>query len=131
MIVVDTCILSAAFRRKNSPTEARVELFRQMIVEDWALAIPGIVLQEFLTGFRLDRQFQRARRVLQGFPVLLANQEDHELAARIRSQCLAKGIAGHGIDCLIAALTINRKSRLMTADADFVKMSQICDLKLI
>jgi predicted nucleic acid-binding protein len=44
----------------------------------------------------------------------LADDVDQRLAARIRSQCLSKGVSAHGIDDLIASTAINRNDWLLT-----------------
>ena len=132
MILVDTCVLSEAFRKRAETLKDsnQIDIFKQMILDDWPIGLPGIVLQEFLTGFKSEKKFERAQQVLEGFPVILAEGEDHLLASRIRSQCLAKGIYAHGIDCLIASTSINRNYRLLTFDKDFVTIAKVCHLKL-
>jgi len=132
LILVDTCILSEAFRKQANSTRyiKQIECFKQMIADDWPIALPGIVLQEFLTGFKTEKKFDKARQVVDGFPVVLAEKDDHLLASRIRSQCLSKGVSSHGIDCLIAATSINRNSRLLTFDKDFQLIAKVCHLKL-
>lgn len=132
MILVDTCVLSEAFRKSSKPTEysGQIDFFKQMIIDDWPVGLPGIVLQEFLTGFKTDKKFENARQVLAGFPIVLADEDDHLLASRIRSQCLSKGVSAHGIDCLIAATSIHRNYRLLTFDRDFQSISKVCHLKL-
>jgi predicted nucleic acid-binding protein len=132
VIFVDTCVLSEAFRKqaKGKRQSKQVELFHQMIVDDWPIALPGIVLQEFLTGMKTEKQFERAQEVLSGFPVILADEQDHLLASRIRSQCLSKGVSAHGIDCLIASSSINRNSRLLSFDKDFLAIAKVCHLRL-
>lgn len=131
MIVVDTCILSEAFRKKTKVRNSQVfDCFSQMIKDDWPLVIPGIVLQEFLTGFLTDKSLQKALDVLSGFSVNYADYEDHLMAARIRSQCHKKGIQSSSIDALIAAMTINLNGRLLTVDNDFKNISEVCHLKL-
>jgi len=132
VILVDTCVLSEAFRKSPKPTKfsEKIASFRQMIIDDWPIAIPGIVLQEFLTAFKTDKKLQVAKQVIEGFPLVLADKEDHLLASRIRSQCLSKGISAHGIDCLIASTAINRNSRLLTFDKDFVAIAKVCHLKM-
>lgn len=131
MIVVDTCVLSETFRKKTKLRNTQiVECVSQMIKDDWPLIIPGIVLQEFLTGFITDKSFQKALDALSGFNVNYADYEDHLMAARIRSQCHKKGIQSSSIDTLIAAMTINLNGRLLTIDNDFKNISQVCHLKL-
>jgi len=132
MILVDTCVLSEAFRKgsKLSKFSEKVGFFRQMIADDWPIAIPGIVFQEFLTGFKTDKDLLPAKQAIEGFPIVLANEEDHILASRIRSQCLSKGVSAHGIDCLIASTAINRNYRLFTFDTDFSSIAKVCHLKM-
>lgn len=132
MIIVDTCVLSEAFRKtsKASKFSEKIALFKQMIVDDWPIGIPGIVFQEFLTGFKTDRAFRLATQAVEGFPIVLADEEDHLLASRIRSQCAAKGVSAHGIDCLIASTAINRNYRLLTFDEDFSRIAKLCHLKM-
>lgn len=132
MIILDTCVILEAFRKKGKGAKISpaTDQLRQMIEDDWPIAIPGIVLQEFLTGFRSDRSIQQILDLISGFPRILAEEDDHILGARIRSICLKKGLAATGIDCLIAATAINRNGRLFTFDQDFVHISKVCHLKL-
>lgn len=131
MIVLDTCILSEVFRKHTKDTnQSIVDTMRQMIEDDWPLVIPGIVLQEFLTGFRGEIQFQRASEAILGFKTIFANHEDHVLAAHLRSSCTKNGIQCAAIDALIAAMTINANGRLMTIDRDFLNIARVCHLKL-
>ena len=131
MIVVDTCVLSEAFRKKSRRSNTHiVDCLMQMIKDDWPLVIPGIVLQEFLTGFITDTSFQKGLDVLSGFNVNYADNEDHLMAARIRTQCHKKGVQSSSIDVLIAAMTINLNGRLLTVDNDFLDISKVCHLKL-
>ncbi len=132
MILVDTCVLSEAFRKSSKQSKFAEELafFKQMITDDWPIAIPGIVFQEFLTGFKSDKVLRVARQAVEGFPIILADEEDYLLASRIRPQCLSKGVSAHGIDCLIASSAINRNYRLLTFDEDFVAIAKVCHLKM-
>ncbi len=68
--------------------------------------------------------------LVDGFSIILADEEDHFLASRILSQCLAKGVSAHGIDCLIASTAINRNYRLLTFDQDFVAIAKVSHLKM-
>jgi predicted nucleic acid-binding protein len=132
VILVDTCVLSEAFRKssKQPNLSEKIAFFKQMIIDDWPIAIPGIVFQEFLTGFKTDKVRRVARQALEGFSIVLADEEDHLLASRIRSQCLSKGVSAHGIDCLIASTAINRNYRLLTFDKDFSAIAKVCHLKM-
>lgn len=132
MIVLDTSVLSLAFRRRrqvgHEPAPAIV--LRQMIVDDWPLAVPGIVLQELLSGVRTSRQFHTLREQLQGLPVLLPDENQHLRAARITNACRGAGVSCSTVDALIAAQTIAAGGQLFTTDRGFEAVAPHCGLQL-
>ena len=131
MIVIDTCVLSEVFRKRAKPYHSELaDTVRQMILDDWPLIIPGIVLQEFLTGFRQPTHLLKAEAALAGFKVAYADHDDHVLAAHIRTSCSKGGVQCAAIDALIAATTINMNGRLLTVDGDFSKIARLCHLKI-
>ena len=133
MILLDTSVLSQVFRRRRSGSE---ELRLQRTVEglmtaDAALGIPGIVLQEVLSGVRSEKQFAELEgRLLAAFTVVLPSTSDHVEAARLRNKCLAKGLSASGPDCLIAVIAISGRHELFTVDGDFEAISRHAPLKL-
>ena len=132
MILLDTSILALAYRRRRR-TKAEphvVAVLRGMIQEDIPLAVPGIVLQEVLTGVRTDAQFVRLERALKAFPIIPAEPQHHILAARIANACRRRGVATSTVDCLIAALAASNDAFLFTLDADFTRMAPVCGMKL-
>ncbi len=131
MIVVDTSVLSMVFRRA-SPVVLHpvVPLFSQLVEDDQDLGIPGIVFQELLSGVRDAEAFERLATALSGFPLLLADEQTHRNAARVRNLCRAGGVAAASFDCLICAHTLERNAELLTLDADFTHMAAIVGLKL-
>lgn len=129
MIVVDTSVWSRAFRRRSgSQHEPSVEKLRELIRLDADVRIPGVALQELLSGVRHDEQFSKLRRVMRGFPVLLADEQTHVRAARIYNDCVRSGVAATSLDCLIAAHA--SEAELLTADGDFEHMAEVCELTL-
>lgn len=132
MILVDTSVLSLAFRRRNrsQPEPDPVPVFRRMLLEDTPVAIPGIVLQELLSGVRTDQQFKRLSRILEAFPILVAERQDHIVAAQISNACRRKGLSASTVDCLIASLAVSQDAFLFTLDEDFTRLTSICGLKL-
>jgi predicted nucleic acid-binding protein len=132
MILLDTSVLSLAYRRlrKAEPKSPVVEVLRQMILEDDPLAVPGIVLQEVLSGVRSEEQFARLKRLLEAFPIVTAESDHHVLAARIANACRRKGVATSTVDCLIAALATSNDAFLLTLDEDFARIAPICGMKL-
>ncbi len=129
MIVLDTTILSLAFRRStvSSPVTKRL---RQLIEDDESLAVPGIVLQEILSGIREPARFAKMQEIMGGFPLFLAAREDHVAAARIANDCRRAGISTTTPDCLIAALSIRHNAQLFTTDEDFTYIAEHSVLRL-
>lgn len=132
MIVLDTSVLSLAFRRRKggAAEPEMVGHLRKMIEDDFPLGIPGIVLQELLSGVRDRNQFNRLDRLLGGFPLLIADADDHRRAAQIANACSAAGVSTSAPDCLIAAQSAGRGNALFTLDEDFRRMAPHCGLTL-
>jgi predicted nucleic acid-binding protein len=133
LILVDTSVWSLAFRRRGArqtePAEAR--LLRRLILEDVPLAVPGIVLQELLSGLREQSQMARLQTKMSGFPPVLATRADHLEAARLLNDCRRAGVACTTIDALVATLAIRRKASLFTADRDFTYIAEHTPLRLL
>ena len=133
MIVLDTSVLSLAFRRRRgaaAPEPAEVIELRRLVEDDAPLAVPGVVLQELLAGVRSDAQFESLEQALDGFPIVSPSRSTHVRAARIANACRARGIAATTIDCLIAAQCLELSAPLFTTDGDFENMQPHCGLKL-
>lgn len=132
MILVDTSILSLAFRRRarEVPEAAEARVLRALVEGDDDVRVPGIVFQELLSGVRTGKEHQALRAALEGFPLVLATREDHEAASVLANGCRAAGIAAATVDCLIAAQAMRRAASLFTTDADFEKMRRVADLRL-
>ena len=132
MIALDTSTLSRFVRRKrrsalDDPVSAEV---RRLVLERGPVVVPGIVVQEVLSGLSSRDVFQKIRKHLESFEVTLADASEHVLAAEIRNSCRAVGIAASSVDCLIAATSVARGASLYTTDADFVRMAPLCGLEL-
>jgi predicted nucleic acid-binding protein len=132
VIVLDTSILSLAFRRRRRPADdpPAVVVLRNLISADIPLAVPGIVVQELLSGVRTKEQFRAIRNMIAGFPILLATESHHLRAAQIFNSCRDNGIGCSTVDALIAALTVENNGRLFTADADFGRIASCSELEL-
>ena len=133
MIVVDTSVLSHVFRRPPARQAASVvvEHFRALVSEGQPLVIPGVVLQELLSGIRDERQFERLRVSLEGFPLILAEDADHLEAARLMNVVKGRGVTASSFDMLIAATTIRRRAVLFTLDRDFETLAPWIPLRLL
>ena len=69
-----------AFRRRKSgkaePQEAAT--LRRLVAEDAPMGVPGIVLQELLSGVRTPQEFDRLVGVMEGFALVVAQREDQD-----------------------------------------------------
>ena len=133
MILFDTSVLSRVFRRRGVGTEERrlQAVFQDLMASEDPLGMPGIVLQEVLSGIRSQRQFNDlSAKLLAGFTVLPEGVPEHLEAARVRNACLSKGLNVSGVDCLIAACAVLGNHDLFAVDDDFVAMAKHVPLKL-
>lgn len=132
MIILDNSLLSLAYRRRwrehGEPTE--VTYFRKLVSKGADFGVPGIVLQELLSGLRPESEVKRLRGYLQRFQILLATEDDHVGAARIANACRGRGATVAAVDCLIASQTIRTGGALWTLDRDFAVIAQHSSLTL-
>ena len=133
MIFLDTSVVSAVLRRrrKGEAEDALVRKVDALLQSDEGVALPGVVLQELLSGIpersQYDKVFNGAR---ESFSVVLATEGDHLKAADIATTASAKGVAVSTPDALIAAQAINRRAALLTTDADFGRLAKLAGLRL-
>jgi predicted nucleic acid-binding protein len=107
-----------------------VRLLKKLTVEKNPVGLPGIVLQEILSGVRDPAQGERMKDLLEGYPLFLATKEQHIEAANISNVCRKAGISAAAVDCLIAAQCIMINGVLLTLDDDFKRISRCCGLRL-
>lgn len=133
MILLDTSVLSAVLRRKrrSGQEEETARRVAALLEGDEQVVLPGIVLQEVLSGVA-DRAQQQ--KVLDGvrdsFPVALATEGDHLKAADLSNAAAREGIALSTPDALIAAQAVNRRARLFTTDGDFLRLAAVAPVRL-
>jgi predicted nucleic acid-binding protein len=130
MIVCDTSVLSLVFRRSSVADSAVRRAYRKLISEAEPVGVPGIVVQELLSGVRSAKQFDELLYVLIGFDVLLASVNHHVDAAGIVNRCRKRGIACSTPDALITALTVAENAELFTMDEDFQRLAAYEPLRL-
>jgi predicted nucleic acid-binding protein len=133
LILLDTSVLSRIRRRrKPGPDERALATFVDRLLEsEAAVGLPGIVLQEILSGIRDAAAFiELERRLTTSFPIVMATAADHIAAARLGNRCLDRGLTTSATDCLIAALTISGDHQLFALDDDFRQIAKHTPLKL-
>ena len=133
MILLDTSVLSAVLRRRKRGTveEALAARLATLLAGDEQVVIPGIVLQEVMSGLADRRRADHLLKAIrESFPVLLATEGDHLKAAELVSAAAQAGLAVSTPDALIAAQVINRRARLFTSDRDFSGLAKVVALRL-
>ena len=118
MALVDTSVWSLYLRRRRPAPHPAVEVLKQLLAEDMVM-VAGIVCQELLSGVRSEQQFDTLAGILGGFEPVLADRDDHILAARFHGVCGRHGIQGSAFDFLLCAMAHRRGVRILTTDADF------------
>jgi len=134
VIFLDTVVVSAVLRRRRrgEREEGLATQVAALLDSDTPVALPGIVLQELLSGIAERAQHERVlAAVRESFPVVLATEGDHLLAADLVNAAARKGLALSTPDALIAAQALNRRARLFTTDGDFEKVAGLAGLKLV
>ncbi len=134
MILLDTSVVSAALRRRKrgGREESVATRLGELLGGDDAVALPGIVFQELLSGVAESTQRQRLlKAVRESFPVVLATEGDHLQAADLVSLAARQGRALSTPDALIAAQAINRRAALFTTDSDFEALAGWSSLRLL
>ena len=133
MILLDTSVLSAVLRRRQTGLERAVAQRLERLLESGErLAVPGVVLQELLSGVRETRRFEELKRVLlRGYPILAASVGDHLMAAEVLGRCRRAGVAVSSVAALIAALAINARARLFAIDEDYERIAKAVSLRLL
>jgi len=122
MVVVDSSVWIDYFNgRPNSQTDALDDLLgrRHVVVGD-------IILSEILQGFRRDRDFHQARRLLAAFPTaIMVGPELAVRAAENYRRLRRLGVTVRKtIDVMIGTYCIARRLPLLHSDADFEPMTR-------
>lgn len=130
--MVDTCIWSAALRRKKR-TRSEERLARQLteLINDLNVVVIGAIRQEILSGISDETQFARVRDRLRAFPDLELDTESYEMAARFYNRCRGKGIQGSNTDFLICAAAEQHNLSIFTTDKDFSRYRDLIGIKLL
>jgi len=134
VIVLDTSVLSAVLRRrrKGDVEEALAARVTSLLNSEEQVSVPGIVLQELLSGIAEQKQGERVLAAIrQSFPVVLATEGDHLKAADLTNLAARNGLALSTPDALIAAQAFNRRASLFTTDVDFPKVAALAGLRLL
>jgi predicted nucleic acid-binding protein len=117
VILVDSSVWIDYFNGRSTPQTEKLD--QLLGAED--LAIGDLILVEVLQGFREDREFESARRLLLSLSLVdLCGPDIAIQAARNYRSLRSRGFTiRKTIDCAIATCCIERGYQLLHSDKDF------------
>ena len=128
MIVVDSSTWADFFNGASNPHVGRLDA---ALAEEEDLAVLPIIITEVLQGFRSDKGFRQAERVLVALPVIQPTVDVHVRAARLFRFFRKKGVTVRGaIDCIIAQVCLDLNAELLSPDSDFERIARNTPLRL-
>lgn len=131
MIILDNSVLSRIVRWRRAHANTS-DIITELGTQGRALVVPGIVLQELLSGVPEGPQLDAVEQRLSRFTITVATVEHHRTAAHLRTRCQRAGIATTSPDALIAAHALLDRAPLLTSDRDFLHMARLVpDLRVI
>ncbi len=119
MIVVDSSVWIDFF---NGAASSARDALRQLLSKgEVEICVPDLVLFEVLRGFRQERHFRDACRLMRSLTLAETGGENLALAAAEHYRSLrSRGITvRNSIDVLVAAFCIDRSHFLLHRDRDF------------
>jgi predicted nucleic acid-binding protein len=130
-VLVDTSVLSLAYRRKSISKEEELILndLKNLIL-DLRMVILGPIRQEILSGIRDRSQFVKLRRELRLFEDGILSIHHFELAAEFSNSLRANGIQSSYVDALICAYASLEDVPIFTLDVDFTLYASVIPIKL-
>ena len=97
------------------------------------IVIGDLILAEVLQGFRLDRDYEAAKKAMYAFPIpglvgtnIALQSADNYRFLRKRGITVRKTI-----DCLIATFCIENRLEILHSDSDFDPFEQHLQLKVV
>lgn len=129
MILVDSSVWIDFFR--NRPSVQAEWLDRNLGIE--TLVVGDLILAEVLRGFKDDRGFNEARRMLARVSqVTLGGEEIAVESARNFRKLRARGVTVRGtVDVIIATRCLSEGFRLLHSDRDFDAFEEHLGLQMV
>lgn len=129
MILVDSSVWIDFFR--NRPSVQAEWLDRNLGIE--SLVVGDLILAEVLRGFRDDRGFNEARRMLARLSQVTLGGEDIAVeSARNFRRLRARGVTVRGtVDVIIATRCLSEGFRLLHSDRDFDAFEEHLGLQVV
>jgi len=126
MSLIDTSAWIEYLRQTGS--RANIEVRQTLNVE---AEICDVIRMEILAGARDQQHLTQLERLLARATTIKTEPVDYDNAAAIYRACRKLGVTIRAqIDCLIAAIAIRTKTKLIHHDSDFDAIAQITKLKI-
>jgi hypothetical protein len=123
-LFVDTSVWSLALRRDSPPTIPEVVALEAALMGGDLVVTTGLVYQELLQGFSGPRAQDAIVERFASLPFVTPDRNDHFEAAQIRNRARRRGVQVGTVDALLAQLCIRHDLRLLTTDADFLRLAE-------
>lgn len=129
MILIDSSVLIDYF---NGTTNWQVEKLNTLLGKEF-LTIGDYILTEVLQGFRNDKDFQKAKHILESFPCYDLLGENIAIKSAQNFRYLRKrGITVRKtIDSIIATYCIENNLSLLHNDNDFKPFEKYLELQVV
>lgn len=128
MMVVDSNSWADFFNGVEAPHVVRLD---GALRDEEDLAVLPIIVTEVLQGFRNERGFRQAERVLVSLPVIHPSLACHVRAAALFRSLRRRGVTVRGaVDCVIAQTCLDADAELLSPDRDFRQIARHTDLRL-
>jgi predicted nucleic acid-binding protein len=129
LILVDSSVWIGYFRGDTTPA---VDCLDNLLGQE-PVAVGDLILLEVLQGFRLDRDYRRARKLLSSLDVYPLLGPELAIAAANNYRKLRKlGVTVRkSVDTIIATFCIENNATLLHQDRDFSPFSEHLGLKCL
>jgi predicted nucleic acid-binding protein len=129
MLLVDSSVWIDYFNGTITPQTNHLD--RILGIDE--IVIGDLILVEVLQGFRLDKDYEAAKKAMYAFPILslvgtniARKSADNYRSLRKRGITIRKTI-----DCLIATFCIENRLEILHSDSDFDPFEQHLQLKVV
>jgi predicted nucleic acid-binding protein len=129
MTVVDSSVWIDLFAGRNT---GQVKVLELLIEQRDDICICGVILTEVLQGIRDEQEYNKTTSIFSNLIFLPMNRESFILAANLYRTLRAIGITIRtSVDCMIAAVCIENRCRLLHKDRYFDLIATHSDLEVL
>ena len=129
MTLVDTSVWVDRMRDRDTPQVAALET---LLARGEVFCTCGLVVTEVLQGITNQKAYIQTKSDFDSLDWFDLNHSTFQLGAAIYRELRRHGLTVRGtIDCLIAAVVVENKLRLLATDRDYVNIGRHYPLRLI